>query len=241
MAQRGVATFDSLANKPTTIAGYGITDAFGGAYSSLSGKPTIPTKVSELSNDAGYITSETDSQTLSLDGSQLSISSGNTVNLGIPTNVSELLNDAGYITSQTDSQTLELNGSQLSISNGNIVDLGIPTNVSELTNDAEYITSTVTTSMTITGNLGIGIDPADEKLHVDGNIVTTGDITAFYSDERLKDFDGKIDGALDKLDKINGYYYKGNDIAAEFGYNTDERQVGALVHTGSRSNTSRSG
>ena len=27
----GVATFDSLANKPTTIAGYGITDAFGGA------------------------------------------------------------------------------------------------------------------------------------------------------------------------------------------------------------------
>jgi len=138
----GVATFDSLANKPTTIAGYGITDAFNGAYSSLSGKPTIPT------------------------------------------------------------------------------------NVSELTNDAEYITSTVATSMTITGNLGIGIDPAVEKLHVNGNIAATGDITAFYSDERLKDFDGKIDGALDKLDKINGYYYKGNDIAAEFGYNTDERQVG---------------
>jgi hypothetical protein len=180
----GVATFDSLANKPTTIAGYGITDAFDGAYSSLSGKPTIPTKVSELSNDAGYITSETDSQTLSLDGSQLSISSGNTVNLGIPTNVSDLTNDTGYIT------------------------------------------STVADSMAITGNLGIGIDPAVEKLHVNGNIVATGDITAFYSDERLKDFDGKIDDALDKLDKINGYYYKGNDIAAEFGYNTDERQVG---------------
>ena len=33
-------TFASLTGKPTTISGYGITDAFDGAYSSLSGKPT---------------------------------------------------------------------------------------------------------------------------------------------------------------------------------------------------------
>ena len=32
--------FSSLSGKPTTIAGYGITDAFGGAFSDLSGKPT---------------------------------------------------------------------------------------------------------------------------------------------------------------------------------------------------------
>ena len=76
------------------------------------------------------------------------------------------------------------------------------------------------------GRLGIGTVNPEKKLHVVGEIAATGDITAFYSDERLKDFDGKIDGALDKLDKINGYYYKGNDVAAEFGYNTDERQVG---------------
>ena len=35
-------TFSSLTGKPTTIAGYGITDAFDGAYGSLSGAPTIP-------------------------------------------------------------------------------------------------------------------------------------------------------------------------------------------------------
>ena len=33
-------SFASLSGKPTTIAGYGITDAFDGAFSSLSGKPT---------------------------------------------------------------------------------------------------------------------------------------------------------------------------------------------------------
>ena len=34
-------SFASLTGKPTTIAGYGITDAFSGAYADLSGKPTL--------------------------------------------------------------------------------------------------------------------------------------------------------------------------------------------------------
>jgi len=52
-------SFSSLTGKPTTISGYGITDAFDGAYSSLSGQPTIPTNNNQLSNGAGYITSFT--------------------------------------------------------------------------------------------------------------------------------------------------------------------------------------
>lgn len=35
------STFADLTGKPTTIAGYGITDAFDGAYSSLTGTPTM--------------------------------------------------------------------------------------------------------------------------------------------------------------------------------------------------------
>ena len=49
--------FSSLSGKPTTIAGYGITDAFDGAYGSLTGTPTIPTNNNQLTNGAGYITS----------------------------------------------------------------------------------------------------------------------------------------------------------------------------------------
>ena len=50
-------SFSSLTGKPTTISGFGITDAFDGAYGSLTGTPTIPTAVSDLTNDSGFITS----------------------------------------------------------------------------------------------------------------------------------------------------------------------------------------
>lgn len=50
-------SFASLTGKPTTISGYGITDAFDGAYGSLTGTPSIPTNNNELTNGAGYITS----------------------------------------------------------------------------------------------------------------------------------------------------------------------------------------
>jgi hypothetical protein len=49
--------FGSLSGIPTTVAGYGITDAFDGDYNSLSNQPTIPTAVSELSNDSNFISS----------------------------------------------------------------------------------------------------------------------------------------------------------------------------------------
>src|SRR6056300_348029 len=44
--------FSSLSATPTTIAGYGITDAFDGNYNSLSNKPTIPTAYTDSDVDA---------------------------------------------------------------------------------------------------------------------------------------------------------------------------------------------
>lgn len=58
-----------------------------------------------------------------------------------------------------------------------------------------------------------------------GEIRATGDITAFYSDARLKDFKGTINNAVDKIVSINGYYYTANETAQNLGY-TDELQVG---------------
>jgi len=46
----GASAFADLTGKPTTIAGYGITDAFDGAYSSLTGTPTIPTVSNDFTN-----------------------------------------------------------------------------------------------------------------------------------------------------------------------------------------------
>ena len=46
----GDVAFSDITSKPTTLAGYGITDAFDGAYSSLSGAPTIPTVSNDFTN-----------------------------------------------------------------------------------------------------------------------------------------------------------------------------------------------
>jgi hypothetical protein len=48
-------SFASLTGKPTTISGYGITDAFNGTYSSLTGKPTIPADVADLTDTGGLL------------------------------------------------------------------------------------------------------------------------------------------------------------------------------------------
>lgn len=53
-----------------------------------------------------------------------------------------------------------------------------------------------------------------------------GEVYAFYSDERLKNFEGRIDNALDKVSQLNGYYFTENEKAKELGYDNDQRQVG---------------
>ena len=37
---------------------------------------------------------------------------------------------------------------------------------------------------------------------------------------------GKIEDALDKVESINGYYYKENEKAKQLGYDNDKMQVG---------------
>ena len=62
-----------------------------------------------------------------------------------------------------------------------------------------------------------------------GAIYSTGNITSYYSDKRLKTIFGKIENALDKVDALSGVYYTNNDIAKSYGYTSDEVQVGVLA------------
>jgi hypothetical protein len=63
-------------------------------------------------------------------------------------------------------------------------------------------------------------------IEVTGYMRATAQVISYYSDERLKDFDGKIDSALDKVMQLNGYYYTGNEVAKSLGFDDTERQVG---------------
>ena len=59
----------------------------------------------------------------------------------------------------------------------------------------------------------------------DGGIYATGNIVAYYSDERLKTHLGKIENALDKIEELEGFYYEANQTAKDLGY-TVRREVG---------------
>ena len=93
------------------------SDVFDGTYASLTGKPTIPTQTSELTNNGNGVSA------FAL-VSQLAV------------NVSDLANDAGYITS---APTLT---SQLTNDSGFITSAAVPTLTSQLTNDGSDATST---------------------------------------------------------------------------------------------------
>jgi hypothetical protein len=63
--------------------------------------------------------------------------------------------------------------------------------------------NTVGNIFTTAGNVGIGTTSPGYKLHVNGDIYSSGDITAF-SDIRLKENIVQLSGCLDKIDNIRG-------------------------------------
>lgn len=56
-------------------------------------------------------------------------------------------------------------------------------------------------------------------------ITATGNITAYFSDDRLKTRSGNIVGALDKVRSLSGFYYEANQTAQALGYKA-VREVG---------------
>jgi hypothetical protein len=72
------------------------------------------------------------------------------------------------------------------------------------------------------GSLGVGTAASGTT----GEIRATNEITAFFSDDRLKNRIDKIGNALEKVNQLNGYYFFENDLAKSLGYNNDKLQVG---------------
>ena len=64
-----------------------------------------------------------------------------------------------------------------------------------------------------------------------GTYLATGDIYAYYSDERLKTKQGKIENAIDKVNSIETFYYTHNDLAKEHGFEEERMHVGVSAQT----------
>jgi len=70
-------------------------------------------------------------------------------------------------------------------------------------------------------SLGIGTTASGTT----GEIRATNNITAYYSDDRLKTKHGNIEDALKKINTLNGFYYSANQTAQDLGY-VPKKEVG---------------
>lgn len=135
------------------------TSNFDGSYDSLTGKPDIPSKTSELENDTGYITA-TQAPVQSVNGQTGDVVL-NAESVGalpsttkIPSATSDLTNDSGYITA-ADAPVQSVNGQT------GVVQLDIPT---ALPNPNALTIKTGSTTTTYDGSSAQTVDvPKDDN------------------------------------------------------------------------------
>ena len=176
-------------------------ELFSGDYNDLTNKPiipTVPTNVSELTNDAGYIT-ENDlptipaDQVLSISNDTIFLTNGGFVKLPaaavgfsgdyndlqnkptiptVPTNLSAFTNDAGYITADDIPAAPSQVNADWNATEGAAEILNkpsIPTKLSQLTNDVGYISQLPDS---IGGGISTEIDPLFSAWDKDYNDLT---------------------------------------------------------------------
>ena len=67
---------------------------------------------------------------------------------------------------------------------------------------------------------------SSDEVIVTGTLYCTGEITAYYSDERLKNRMGRIENALDAILSLSGFKYTANELAVQNGYKDTGVQIG---------------
>ena len=86
-------------------------------------------------------------------------------------------------------------------------------------------TANVSAAQGMIGSLGVGTTASGTV----GEIRATNNITAYYSDGRLKENIRPIVNAIDKVNAIRGVTFNANDLAATFGYTDRTEQVGVIA------------
>ena len=77
------------------------------------------------------------------------------------------------------------------------------------------------------GSFGVGTAASGTT----GEIRATNNVTAFYSDERLKTKTGDIENALDKVCQIETLLYHANETAVALGYDASIQEVGVTAQS----------
>jgi hypothetical protein len=160
--------------------------------------------------------------------SSVSGTSGRITSTGGLTPVLDLTTAGPGATSATNSSlTIDAYGRVTALSSGTAP-------VTSITGTASQITVSGTTTPTLSlpqniatgssvqfGSFGVGTAASGTT----GEIRATNNITAYYSDDRLKTKLGNIQNALEKIMSLNGFYHEANETAQALGYKP-VREVG---------------
>lgn len=251
----GVSTYSGVSGF-STFSGYSDTTGFStfSGYSNLSGISTyassagIATTTTNIPNLTGDITSN---------GTATSIASGVIVNDDINASaaiaVSKLAaSTISGVTLGNNLSTLTLNTSGTGLS-GSTTYNGSGSSTFTVTSNAtssntnstivardgsgNFSAGTITATLTgtasalVTSNnyqvnsFGVGTAPSGTT----GEIRATNNITAYYSDQRLKENIKPIPSALSKILTLNGVTFNSNKLAERYGYYDKKEQVGVIA------------
>jgi hypothetical protein len=97
-------------------------------------------------------------------------------------------------------------------SSGTLTNCTFPTLNQNTTGSAATFTSTSQDSQF--NSIGVGTTASTTA----GEIRATNNVTAYYSDDRLKTRLGNVESALDKVATLDAFYYEANEVAQSLGY-----------------------
>lgn len=134
----------------------------------------------------------------------------------LQSNVTNGASSVGVIPNGTGTSSYTVTYNNSNPTDASIMSFGVTSSlaqvISGITGTGTYLPMTFSTNNTermridVAGDVGIGIADPVYKLHVDGQIYATGDITAF-SDERLKENISTINNATELVEAMRGVYY----------------------------------
>ena len=229
----------SVSTRELTLADLGFTGASNANYI---------TNNNQLTNGAGYITSFTNTVDMG-DGFKIASSDG-TDQFTVTENEEIRFAGSGATSVSFDSSTQKVtisstdNNTTYSVGDGGLTQNNFTntlkskldgiasgatnvTNNNQLTNGAGY--TTYTSNQTLNNNSNVHFEGLmiGQTSGATGNTIRcVGDIVAYYSDDRLKNKIGNLEGALDKVNSLNGFTYTPNEKALALGVDQDEVRVG---------------